>query len=216
VPNHNGLEIVTIPAGPIETNAFLVIDRATNDALVIDAPPDLLDLLERQIAAHGAKPVALVITHAHWDHIGDAATVRDALGVPLLAHEREQRRIEHPAPGPEPIPGAPVDRVLTDGDSVELGGHTFEVWHTPGHSPGQMSLISAPDNLMLGGDTLFPNGYGRVDIPGASEDETIATIRRLLALPDAVVVYPGHGLPTTIGRERAWMQQVDRTGRLLG
>jgi glyoxylase-like metal-dependent hydrolase (beta-lactamase superfamily II) len=215
VAEHNGLEIVTIPAGPIETNAFLVIDSATSDALVIDAPPDLLALLEDEITRSGAKPVALVITHAHWDHIGDAAAVRERLGVPLLAHERERPRIEHPSPGPEPIPGAPVDRVLADGDTVELGSHTFEVWHTPGHSPGQMSLISSPDNIMLGGDTLFPNGYGTVEIPGANKEDTVNTIRRLLALGDDVVVYPGHGLPTTIGRERGWMQQVDRTGRLL-
>lgn len=215
MPNHNGLEIVTIPAGPIETNAFVVIDGASRKALVIDAPPDVLTMLQQAIAAHNVTPIALVITHAHWDHIGDAAAVREQLNLPLLAHEREQRRIEQPAAGPEPIAGAPVDRILHDGDTVELGDHTFTVWHTPGHSPGQISLISAADNLMLGGDTLFPNGYGRVDIPGASDDETIATIRRLLNLPDAVVVYPGHGLPTTIGRERPWMQQVDRTGRLL-
>jgi glyoxylase-like metal-dependent hydrolase (beta-lactamase superfamily II) len=68
---------------------------------------------------------------------------------------------------------------------------------------------------MFGGDTLFPNGYGRVDIPGASEEATVATIRRLLAIPDDVTVYTGHGLPTTIGAERPWMEQVDRTGRLL-
>jgi glyoxylase-like metal-dependent hydrolase (beta-lactamase superfamily II) len=214
--DHNGLEIVTIPAGPIETNTFLVIDSATNDTLVIDAPPDSLAALEREIAERSARPVALVITHSHWDHIGDAAAVRERLGVPLLAHDRERPRIEQPGPAPEPIPGAPVDRVLADGDSVELGSHTFTVWHTPGHSPGQISLISAPDNIMLGGDTLFPNGYGSLAPPGASETETIATVRRLLTLGDDVVVYPGHGLPTTIGRERAWMQQVDRTNRLLG
>lgn len=214
--NHPGLEIVTIAAGPLETNAYLVIDDATREALVIDAPPDALEPLLVEINARGARPVGLVITHAHWDHIGDAAALRERLGVPLLAHERERRRIEQPAPGPAPIPGAPVDRVLADGDTVALGGHTFVVWHTPGHSPGQISLISQEDRIMLGGDTLFPNGYGTLAPPGASEAETLATMRRLLALDDEVVVYPGHGLPTTIGRERPWMQHIDRTGRLLG
>jgi len=215
VSAHNGLEIVTIAAGPYETNLFMVIDSATRDALIIDAPPEVFAKLQAAVSAQRAKPVALVITHAHWDHIGDAAAVRDAYGVPLLAHEREQARIEHPAPDPAPTPGAPVDRLLADGDTVTLGSHTFEVWHTPGHSPGQVSLISAPDNLMLGGDTLFPNGYGRVDIPGADEAETIASIRRLKTLGDDIVVYPGHGLPTTIGRERTWMDQVDRTNQLF-
>jgi glyoxylase-like metal-dependent hydrolase (beta-lactamase superfamily II) len=85
---------------------------------------------------------------------------------------------------------------------------TFRVFHTPGHAKGQISLYSANDHALFGGDTLFPNGYGRTDIAGASDEETAATIARLLDLPDDVTVYPGHGETTTIGRERPWMARL--------
>lgn len=209
------LEVIQIAAGPIETNTFLVIDHDAGEALIFDAPPDVEIELDGEIVEHGVRPVALVITHTHWDHIGDVAAVADRYAVPVLVHELERARLERPSGGPIEIAPAKVDRTLTDGDEVALGSHRFVVMHTPGHSPGQISLFSEADGLMFGGDTLFPNGYGRVDIPGASEDETIATIRRLLSLPDDITVYTGHGLPTTIGKERHWMEHVDRTGRLL-
>jgi hydroxyacylglutathione hydrolase len=117
--------------------------------------------------------------------------------------------------GPVEIAPSVVDQTLADGDTVALGHVEFVVMHTPGHSPGQISLYDAVHNALFGGDTLFPNGYGRVDIPGASEDETVATIRRLLELPDAVTVYPGHGRATKIGTERPWMQVVAQTGKLM-
>ncbi|MEX2315017.1 MAG: MBL fold metallo-hydrolase [Thermomicrobiales bacterium] len=209
------LEIIQIAAGPIETNAYLVMDLDASQALIIDAPSDVEIELDAAVVEHGVRPVALVLTHTHWDHIGDVAALADRYAAPVLVHEIERERIERPSGGPIPIPPAKVDRTLADGDTVALGSHRFVVMHTPGHSPGQISLYSAADGLMFGGDTLFPNGYGRVDIPGASEEATLATIRRLLALPDEVTVYTGHGLPTTIGKERPWMEQIDRTGQLL-
>jgi glyoxylase-like metal-dependent hydrolase (beta-lactamase superfamily II) len=210
-----GLEINQIAAGPIETNAFLVMDLDAGEALIIDAPPDVEIELDGEVVEHGVRPVALVITHTHWDHIGDVAALADRYAVPVVVHEIERERLQRPSGGPIAIPPAKVDRTVKEGDTIALGSHRFVVLHTPGHSPGQISLYSEADGLMFGGDTLFPNGYGRVDIPGASEEETLATIRRLLALPDDVTVYTGHGLPTMIGKERHWMEQVDRTGRLL-
>jgi len=209
------LEVIQIPAGPIETNAFLVMDLDSGRALIIDAPSDVEIELDGEVVEHGVRPIALVVTHTHWDHIGDVAALADRFAAPVLVHEIERQRLERPSGGPIDIPPARVDRTLADGDEVMLGTHRFVVMHTPGHSPGQISLYSEADGLLFGGDTLFPNGYGRVDIPGASEEATLATIRRLLTLPDHVKVYTGHGLPTTIGKERHWMEQVDQTGRLL-
>jgi glyoxylase-like metal-dependent hydrolase (beta-lactamase superfamily II) len=209
------LEVIQIAAGPIETNAFLVMDLDAGEALIIDAPPDVEIELDGEVVEHGVRPVALIVTHTHWDHIGDVAAVADRYAVPVVVHEIERERLERPLGGPAPIKPAKVDRTLVDGDEVVVGSHRFVVLHTPGHSPGQISLYSEADGLMFGGDTLFPNGYGRVDIPGASEAQTLATIRRLLALPDNVKVYTGHGLPTTIGKERRWMEQCDQTGKLL-
>ena len=207
------LEIVQIPAGPISTNAFLVIETGTRQALIVDAPPESLGMIAEQVEQRGAQPVALVITHAHWDHIGDTAAIRDRYGIPVLAHDLDRPRIEEPSH--DEIPGVTPDRLLEEGDVVELDDVRFVVMHTPGHSPGQISLYSAEDGVFLGGDTLFPNGYGTVEIPGASKEQTVETIRRLTALPDDTLVLPGHGASTTVGTERRWMERVAESGRLL-
>jgi hydroxyacylglutathione hydrolase len=213
--DNSQLIVVQIPSGPIETNAFLAVDPGTREALIVDAPPESLAKLEDVVAQHGAKPVLLVLTHTHWDHIGDMAAVCARYEIPLAVHDLEQVRVTEPAGGPAAIAAGVVGRALNDGDIVAFGERELRVMHTPGHSPGQISLYGEQDHLMFGGDTLFPNGYGRVDIPGASEADTVATMRRLLELPDDVTVLTGHGQPTTIGRERPWMERVAETGELL-
>jgi len=204
------MRVRTFASGPIATNAFLVIDDATNEAVIFDAPPDVLDVMTTAVRDEQANVLLLVITHHHWDHIGDGAALAQALNVPVAAHPASVSFLEHPAGGPVSIAPINVDRLLSDGDSVEIGSLRFNVLHTPGHAPGEITLYTAENSAMFGGDTLFPNGYGRTDIAGASEEETLATLRRLLDLPDDVTVYPGHGLPTTIGAERRWMERMTR------
>ena len=212
----DGLQVIQVPAGPIATNAWVVIDKASSTAFIIDAPPDAASPIDTVLSEAGATPVMLVLTHTHWDHSGDAEAIRVRYNIPLVVHPLDRGRLDAPGNTPVPIPPAQVDRELAEGDELALGDYRFVVMHTPGHSPGQISLYLAEANLLFGGDTLFPNGYGRTDIPGASEEDTITTIRRLLELPDAVTVLSGHGEPTTIGRERRWMQHVATTNRLLG
>ncbi len=203
------LIIQTFPAGPIETNAYLVIDEATKRALVIDAPHGVTEELVTASEGAGATIETLYITHAHWDHVGDAAELKERFGVPLLAHRLSEPGIAAPEtlPFDVPIPLTPtaVDRFVEDGDTVVLGETTFTVMHLPGHEPGHTALYSEPDRVFLGGDVLFPNGHGRIDIAGASADDMAASMKRLSTLPSDVTVYPGHGLPTTIGAE-PWLQ----------
>lgn len=206
------LEVIQVPAGPLPTNAFVVIDSATSQALIIDAPPESVALIEAEVMARKVTPVALVITHGHWDHIEDTAAIRDRYEVPVMMHDLDRKRLESPE---RDFTAVTPDQPLSEGDTVELAEQRFDVFHTPGHSPGQISLYHAESQTLFGGDTLFPNGYGRVDIPGASEADTLTTLARLLELPDEVTVYTGHGAPTTIGHERSWMEQVVSTGRLL-
>lgn len=203
------LELITFPAGPIETNGFLVIEPDTNQALIVDAPSGFATDVLRAIRERGVTVTAIMITHGHWDHIGDTAELKRQLGVPVLAHPTTSARLEQPGSAvmalPVDIEASVADTFLNDGDTVSLGAHTFDVWFLPGHDPGHIALVSLADELVLGGDVLFPNGHGRIDIPGADAAQMQQSLSRLASLPDNVTVYPGHGLPTTIGQERAWL-----------
>jgi len=204
------MRVRTFAAGPLATNAFLVIDDKTKEAVVFDAPPDVLDDIINAVREEEVHVALLVITHHHWDHIGDADALASALSAPVAAHPASLPYLERPTGGPVPITPITVDRLLDDGDEVEIGTLKFRVLHTPGHAKGEITLYAADEQAMFGGDTLFPNGYGRTDISGASDDETLQTLRRLLELPDGVTVYPGHGQNTKIGAERPWMTRLTR------
>jgi len=207
------LTIESFVGGPVETNAFLVTDDETREALVIDAPMDVTDRIDRAVASKDLKVTMLVITHTHWDHIGDAAALKERLGVPLAAHELAVNALANPGSATTELPFmiTPVttDQFLAEGDEVRLGEHRFTVMHLPGHEVAHIALVSEADQVFLGGDVLFPNGHGRVDIPGADQETMNQSLARLVDLSPETVVYPGHGLTTTIGDE-AWLQGLRR------
>lgn len=200
----------TFVAGPIDTNAFLVADEATKDAVVIDAPPGVTTEIVDAVQREGLKVSLIVLTHAHWDHIIDAAELARTFKVPLAAHPDSLPQLAEPSGGGYNVPPISPDRLLEDGDTLQVGSLRFEVRHTPGHAAGQISLIELNERAMFGGDTLFPDGYGGIDGSPESIRTTAASMSRLLDLPDDLAVHPGHGLSTTIGRERPWMEEFVR------
>lgn len=206
------LQITTIPGGPLETNAYLVVDPATRTALLIDAPPQTRDAIVRRVGELGVTVERIVLTHIHWDHIVDASALREALDAPLLAHPDAEVPLRTPGSKvtelPFTIEPITLDGHLEEGDTVTLGEHTFEVYHLPGHDPVHIVLYSAADKVMFGGDVLFPGGHGTTEVPGADQATMVRTLARLLELPDDVTVYPGHGVETTIGAERHWMREL--------
>jgi hydroxyacylglutathione hydrolase len=195
----------TLVVGPLGVNCYIVGDDKTRDALVIDPggnARDILDTLRRE----QLKLVAIVATHAHFDHLLALDEVRTQTHAPFLIYANEAELLANSQMGarlfgfslPQP---APADRLLRDGDDVCVGSLALKVLHTPGHSPGGMCLLG--DQSVFVGDTLFQGGIGRVDLPGGDYATLMRSIRdKLLTLPDATSVYPGHGAATTIGEER--------------
>jgi hydroxyacylglutathione hydrolase len=208
------LEIVTIVGGPIQTNAYLVADTATGDALVIDAPHEAASQIVEEAARRGWTIGQIVITHTHWDHVLDAKALQEATGAPLLAHPLARDMLANPAANfgepPVEIPSVQVSGTIDEGDVVTLGRYTFTVLHLPGHDPSHIGLFNAStagEEILLSGDVLFPGGHGTTEIPGADQAVTNDTMRRLAAeLPATTTVMPGHGASTTIGAELPWIR----------
>lgn len=201
------LAIRMLTVGPVAANAYLVSDEATGATVVIDPgdeAPRLLAALEE-----AGRPLAEIwLTHAHFDHIGAVAALRETHPVPVRLHpadaplydDAEQQagwfgmRVRPPGV-------APVD--LADGERLALGGHLFEVLHTPGHAPGHVAFYAADAGVLFSGDALFRGSVGRTDLPLCDPAALDRSLReRLLVLPDATRVLPGHGPETTIGLER--------------
>ncbi len=188
---------------PFGTNCWLLSANGKDEAVIIDPgfePARVLSLLEQA----RKRPVAVLATHGHYDHVGAAA---DVCGddVPFFIHEDDALAMTDPqawgAGMPIPI-ATPKDlRTFSGGDVLEFAGLALHVLHTPGHTPGS-SCFQAPD-LLFSGDLVFRGAIGRYDFPNASASQMFASLRRFLSLPDALPVYPGHGDPTTVALERA-------------
>lgn len=198
--------IAGFPVGSVGANCYIFGDDATREVFVID-PGDEAERILAELRRLDARPVAIVNTHGHFDHVMAVDEVRRATHVPFWIHEGERPVLES---GPSrakvlfgiDLPPSPVpDRWIAEGDVLPVGGLRLTVRHTPGHSPGGVCLVG--DGLVFTGDTLFAGSVGRTDLPGANQDALFASIARvLLPLPDETVCYPGHGPETTIGEEK--------------
>jgi hydroxyacylglutathione hydrolase len=208
-----GIKFRTFVGGELETNAYLVADDATGEAVLIDAPDGVTDEVFAAAAEEGWTIKQIVLTHAHWDHIVDAAALKERTGAPLLAHPLTKERLADPdrfAGGFVPVKIAPVtlDGELNDGDTVSVGSYTFDVLHVPGHDPAHIVLVNEPQLLFFGGDVIFPGGHGTTTIPGADQAVMNQSLRRLSTLNPDLVVYPGHGASTTLGAEASWIKSA--------
>jgi len=198
------LIIETITVSPYETNCYVCATARGGDAVVID-PGDNSELILRRVQALSLNITCLILTHGHRDHAGALKELKQALGVEIAVHAADADLLNDDFQAAMlglrfPCPPQP-DRLLEDGQEIVVGGLTFSVLHTPGHSRGSICLLG--DGLVFTGDTLFQAGIGRTDLPGGSYPELIKSIEmRLLSLPDDTIVYPGHGSPTTVGDER--------------
>jgi len=210
------VELIHRPVGPLATNVVVLADPGSREAIAVDTATPSLAWVTDELAARGWTLTLIVSTHGHWDHIGDNAAVAEHTGAAIAVHPLDRPRLERPEPlgAPFPIPPSVPAVELAEGGRIRFGELRLDVLHTPGHTEGSVCLLSVDDGLLLSGDTLFAGGWGRVDLPGGSAEAMVASLGRLTTLEDRVRVLPGHGPATTIGRERAWLDQVVRARRL--
>lgn len=197
--------IEKLAVGPFDTNCYIVGSESTKEGMIID-PGDKAKEILKKVEDLQLDIKLIVLTHGHVDHIGALKGVKEATGAEVAVHGDDAKSVGRKQPLSimlglfYPTPPSP-DRVLKDGDSIEVGDLHFEVLHTPGHTPGGICVMG--EGVVFSGDTLFNSGIGRTDLPGGNYDKLMGSIQtKLMTLPDETIVYPGHGPDTTIGAER--------------
>ncbi|MGB9246034.1 MAG: MBL fold metallo-hydrolase [Candidatus Acidiferrales bacterium] len=221
-----------IPVGMLQCNCSILGDPVTHEAIVVDPGDDVARILEI-LQRHRLKLRAIVSTHTHIDHVGGLAELHRATGAPVMFHEADMELYKHLDIQAQwlgvPTPAMTrIEDFVKEGDAVRWGGFAARVLHTPGHTPGSISLVIEPGatgaalrdgtraherpaetpkvaepGILLAGDTLFQRSIGRTDLWGGSTPQILKSIReKLLVLPEETIVFPGHGDTTTIGEEK--------------
>ena len=204
------LNVKIFQFNPLQENTYLIFNEDQH-CIIVD--PGCYTDQERQqlvqfISSKQLRPVLLVNTHCHLDHVFGNKFIHEQFGLELHIHEGEQKVLEM-APTSGLMWNLPFDNYqgklhfIDESLPLELGNDRLEILFTPGHSPASISLYSQQDDLLIAGDVLFRESVGRTDLPGGNPDILAHSIRtRLYTLPDETIVYPGHGIPTTIGHEK--------------
>ena len=205
-------KVLPLPQNPFSENTYIVFDEETREAIIFD-PGCFTNAEEQALSAlieeHSLKPVRLINTHCHLDHVFGNDYVAKKYGLQLGIHELEEP-ILTAAPVisqtyglPPMTPSPPADYFINEGEVIELGSARLEVLLCPGHSPGSLCFYNRAEGYVIAGDVLFRRSIGRTDLPGGDHQTLLGSIHtKLFPLPDETVVYPGHGPSTTIGEEK--------------
>lgn len=201
------MEIIAMPVGLVQANCYIVYKKEEKDALIIDPggePEKIMEAVEK----NDLNVKAILLTHAHFDHIGGLDSVQKYTDAPVYLHKAEWSWLGEPRlNGSAKLMGQPItaqeaDKELTEG-TLEAGGFTIKTLHTPGHSPGSISFVFSKENFAACGDVLFQQGIGRTDLVDGDINVLESSIRnKLYHLPDDLTILPGHGPATTIGYEK--------------
>lgn len=195
-----------LPVGILQANCYLIVDENSKEAAIIDPGGDA-DYIIKVLADLEAKPIAVIATHGHFDHVSAVNELKLAYNIPFLMNSRDEKllnwmrksaaRFANIDSGPAPR----VDRYFKKGENLEISSVGFRVIETPGHTPGSISLYSKEEAVVFVGDVVFSDGaLGRTDLPYSNRQDLEASVKKLLKLPKETIVYSGHGPKTTIGR----------------
>ncbi|MBM7701540.1 MBL fold metallo-hydrolase [Metabacillus iocasae] len=197
---------VQIPLGPLQTNCY-VLANEEKECVIFD-PGAQSEKLIRFIEEKQYKPLAILLTHAHFDHIGAVDDVKEKYSLPVYIHQDEQHWLTDPALngsqffGIGSISAGEATDIISEEGILNIGSFELYVFETPGHSPGSVSYYAAKEGLVFSGDALFAGSIGRTDLPGGNHRQLLASIdKKLMQLPEETVVLSGHGSETTVGQE---------------
>ena len=194
------MDVDVIVVGQLAVNCYIVTEGADSEALIID-PGDEHENIRERIESRGAFPKYIVFTHAHYDHVCAAGDIKGEYGASIVMHQDEGGTYQSTTElcvswGFDNEDFPPADLLVKDGDNLQLGGMTFRIMHTPGHSPGSICLYGA--GTLFTGDTLFADSVGRTDLPGSNAGHLRESLSKILTLPDETVIRSGHGPETTL------------------
>jgi glyoxylase-like metal-dependent hydrolase (beta-lactamase superfamily II) len=200
------MKVLADCGGIAETNCYLIADETTGKAVLFDAPNDTTAALLDEAAKRGWDVTGLWLTHGHFDHVADHAVVTAKFPhAKVLIHRLDEPKLLMPASQmfalPFEIPMRRADQYVEDGQELKIGNLTARVLHTPGHSPGHVMYYFPEENVLVGGDLIIMGSVGRTDLPDSNYRDLQASIRRVMALPPATQLLPGHGPPSHLSDE---------------
>ncbi|HEV8289976.1 MAG TPA: MBL fold metallo-hydrolase [Candidatus Norongarragalinales archaeon] len=194
--------------GPFETNGYLLADKESSSAIVIDSPQETAEEMMSVAQNNGLRIKKVIITHAHPDHFADASILQQA-GASVVVGELDAEALRHPWELAE-LQVAPLfpDELVNGKSFLQLGRAKFKILHRPGHTPGSICLFEESAKMLFSGDVLFHQGMGRTDFAGGDYDAMMNSLTMLSKLPPETMVLPGHGIETTIEEELSWLEQL--------
>lgn len=200
------------PCGPLETNTIFIGCEKTHKAAVIDPALGSKAFVLKESLKGSFEIEKILLTHSHFDHIADVASLKKELNIPIYVHKKDSPNVKEPGSDGIPLffhiePAVP-DFFLEDGERLNIGDLMFTVIHTPGHSPGCVCFYFEQENLLISGDTLFKGSFGTLNLPTAKADLMWTSLKKLSKLPKNTQVIPGHGPMTTIGQE-PWLSRAE-------
>lgn len=210
------MNVLCIPTGPYATNMYIIYCKETSEAVIVDPGKKSLEIVLQAVQEHSLKPIAIWLTHSHWDHIVDAAKIKRELSLPIYMHEEDKGNLEKPGSdgvpmAVPPFEGTSPDHLIKDGDLLTVGKNSFKVIHTPGHTPGGICFYCEKEKILFSGDTFYRGLIGSLSLPTSQAERMWQSLEKIAPLHPDTVVFPGHGPSTTI-KDEPWLANAKKLG----